>query len=59
LRHVFGVIRGTHLGYRDIVYVKAGEIEVSGTAHIQIDGDYFGVTPAKISVVKDALKLVC
>ncbi len=59
LRYVFGIVRGTHLGYDDVVYVKADEIEVSGEAHIQVDGDYLGTTPARITVSPDALRLIC
>jgi diacylglycerol kinase (ATP) len=58
LRYAFGIIRGSHLKYRDILYMKSTDIEIGGTAHIQIDGDYLGVSPARVSVVKDALKLV-
>lgn len=58
LRYVFGIIRGTHLKEKDIIYLKSSNIEILGSAHIQIDGDYLGVTPAKISVEKDALRLV-
>jgi len=59
LRYVFGIIRGTHLKDKDIIYLKSTNIEILGSAHIQTDGDYLGVTPAKISVEKDALRLVC
>ena len=59
LKYVFGVFRGTHLKYSDVVYEKADSIEISGKAHVQIDGDYFGVSPAKITVEKDALNLIC
>ena len=58
LRYVLGVIRGTHLTERDIVYIRTTDMEVRGEAHIQIDGDYLGVTPARLSVAKDALKIV-
>ncbi len=58
LRYAFGIIRGSHLKYRDVLYVKSTDIDIRGTAHIQIDGDYLGVSPARVSVVKDALKLV-
>jgi diacylglycerol kinase (ATP) len=58
LRYVFGVAMGTHLGYRDIEYIKAESIEINGSAHVQIDGDYIGKTPARIEVVRDALRLV-
>jgi len=58
LRYAMGVIRGKHLTYRDVVYLKAMEIEVRGNAHIQIDGDYLGLTPAKVSTARDVLTLV-
>jgi diacylglycerol kinase (ATP) len=59
LRYIFGVMTGRHLKYRDITYVKATDIDIRGAAHIQTDGDYLGVSPARVSVAKDALKLVC
>jgi len=43
---------------KDIVYLKSTSVEILGTAHIQIDGDYLGVTPAKITVEKDALQII-
>jgi diacylglycerol kinase (ATP) len=58
LRYVFGVAMGTHLGYKDVEYLKAEKIEIDGSAHVQIDGDYIGKTPARIEVVRDALRLV-
>jgi YegS/Rv2252/BmrU family lipid kinase len=58
LRYAIGVVRGTHLKLRDVIYLKASNIEVIGNAHVQIDGDYLGTTPARITVEKDALQLV-
>lgn len=58
LRYAVGVIRGKHLAYGDVIYLRAMEIEVRGNAHIQIDGDYLGLTPAKVSTARDALMLV-
>jgi YegS/Rv2252/BmrU family lipid kinase len=58
LRYVFGIITGRHLGFNDVEYIKTRSIEISGNAHIQIDGDYFGMTPAKVEVVPDTLRLV-
>ena len=60
LRFIGGVIRKKHLNIEDVLYLKAGEIEITstGTVHIQIDGDYFGTLPAKIDVVKDAVSLI-
>lgn len=43
---------------RDISYSEAEEIFIKGQAPIQIDGDFLGWTPAKINIVKDALRLV-
>ena len=59
VRYVSGIIRGNHLKLSDIAYLKAEKIEINGDACIQIDGDYFGKTPATIEIVPDALKLVC
>ena len=58
LRYAAGVIRGTHLKLHDVIYLKASNIAVIGNAHIQIDGEYLGTTPARISVEKDALQIV-
>lgn len=58
VRYFFGILRGTHLKYHDVDYVKSSDIEITGKVHIQIDGDYLGLTPARISVAKDALNLL-
>ena len=58
VRYVFGILTGTHLKYADIEYIKAELIEIKGSAHIQIDGDYFGMTPAKVEIVPNALNLI-
>lgn len=58
LRYVFGIVTKTHLRYEDVEYLKAEEIEISGSSHVQVDGDYVGTTPAKVEIVRDALRLV-
>ena len=58
LRYVFKVMTGRLFDERDIVYLKSASVEVLGTAHIQIDGDYLGISPAKITVEKDALQII-
>lgn len=58
IRYVLGIVTGRHLAFQDIEYLKAGSIEIQGKAHIQIDGDYLGMTPAKIDIVRDALRLI-
>ena len=58
LRYVFGIATGSHLRFKDIEYLKAKRIQIDGNAHIQIDGDYFGMTPAKIEVAPNTLRLI-
>ncbi len=60
LRYVYGVINNRHLDFKDVIYRKCPEIEVSSTetVHIQIDGDYFGTLPARLNVVPNAISLV-
>lgn len=58
LLSVLGVLRGGQLRRKDVVYLRSSEIEICGGAHLQIDGDYIGMGPAKISVGNDLLKVV-
>lgn len=58
VRYVSGIVRGKHLGLKDITYQQVEKIEIEGDAHIQIDGDYLGKTPARIEIVPDALRLI-
>jgi len=58
LRYISGIIAGRHLKFKDITYQEIKKMEVEGSAHVQIDGDYLGITPAKIETVPCALKLV-
>jgi diacylglycerol kinase (ATP) len=58
LRYVFGIATGSHLRFKDIEYLKARRIQIDGNAHIQIDGDYFGMTPAKIEAAPNTLRLI-
>jgi diacylglycerol kinase (ATP) len=58
LRYVSGIIMGKHLRFKDVEYVKAKNIDIKGEAHIQIDGEYFGRSPAKIEVVPDIVRMI-
>ncbi|MEJ2695839.1 MAG: diacylglycerol kinase family lipid kinase [Candidatus Sulfobium sp.] len=58
LRYFIGIAKGTHLVYSDVEYVRSSGLEVRGRVHVQIDGDYLGMTPARIFAVKNALNLV-
>jgi len=57
-RYVFGILTGTHLNYRDVEYLKAEHVAITGSAPIQLDGDYLGMTPAKVEIVPNALNLI-
>ena len=58
LRYVLGIITRRHLKLKDVTYTKAEIIEVEGVSDIQVDGDFVGKSPASITVVPDALRLV-
>jgi len=58
LRYVLGIAAGRHLRFKDVEYIKATTLKVKGNAHIQVDGDYFGKTPAKIEVAPNVVRLV-
>jgi diacylglycerol kinase family enzyme len=58
LRYATGILLGNHLGFKDITYLRADSVLIQGEAHMQIDGDYLGTTPATLSAVPDSLKLV-
>ncbi len=58
IRYALGILSGRHLKFDDVVYVKSSEVEIRGSAHIQIDGDYLGRSPAKVSVARDIVKLI-
>lgn len=57
-RYILGIVTGSHLKFADVEYLKAGQIAIKGRAHIQLDGDCFGMTPAEISIVPNALRLI-
>jgi len=58
LRYFLGIIMGKHLALKDVTYLRAYSVGIQGNARVQIDGDYIGTTPADISVVPNALRLV-
>lgn len=55
---ILGVFFGTHIKMKQTDYFNAETLKVTGDAHVQIDGDYFGKTPVEIKIVKNALSLV-
>jgi YegS/Rv2252/BmrU family lipid kinase len=59
LRYVSLMTFGRHTRARDVVYTRAEEITITGSSPVQIDGDYFGMADAKITVAKDVISLIC
>lgn len=59
LRYVLLLPFGRHISARDVRYLRAGEITIRGSSPVQIDGDYFGTTPASITVARDVIRLIC
>lgn len=56
LRYVFLLLSGKQA--RDLLYLNAEELTISGKAPVQLDGDYFGETPATVTVARDAIRLI-
>ena len=57
-RYVMGVLTKSHLSFRDIEYLMAQKIKVDGSAHVQVDGDYLGMTPALIETAHKTVVLM-
>lgn len=57
-KYALGVAIGRHRTFNDVVYLKCNSIIIDGSAHIQIDGNYFGKSPVKIDTIQNALSLV-
>lgn len=55
---ILGVIIGKHIKMMNTDYFKTEALKITGDAHVQIDGDYFGKTPVEIEIIRDALNLV-
>jgi diacylglycerol kinase (ATP) len=58
IRLLAAIVTGKPLGLRHISYFRSDKITIKGSSRMQIDGDYAGMSPAKIDVVRNALKLV-
>ncbi|RME64128.1 MAG: diacylglycerol kinase family lipid kinase [Nitrospirae bacterium] len=58
LRYITGIVTGTHLRYKDVIFLKTDRLTIKGTTHIQIDGDYFGLSPAEVETVPKGLNFL-
>ncbi len=52
------LLAGLHKRLWFVETVMGREVSIEGNAHIQIDGDYFGLSPARISTREDMLRIV-
>jgi len=59
LRYILGILTRRHLKFRDVEYLVARRIQIDGGAHLQIDGDYLGMTPAVIETATETVRLIC
>ena len=58
LRYVTGILSGRNIHFKDVVYEKVRSVKVSGRAHIQVDGDYLGMTPATVTADAVRVKII-
>ena len=52
------LMAGAHKRLWFVETVMGKEVSIEGQAHMQIDGDYFGQSPARITAREDMLKIV-
>lgn len=57
-RYILGVLTKRHLRFKDVEYLMAERVQIDGSAHIQIDGDYLGMTPAIVEMAPFTVRLV-
>lgn len=57
-RYIFGVMTKSHLSFKDVEYLMAQKIQIDGSAHVQIDGDYLGMTPAIVEMAPVTVRIV-
>jgi len=58
IRLAFELLRGTSDTSSELIRIPAGGLEIRGTKPIQIDGDFVGYSPARISAVQDFAQII-
>ncbi|MDA8173215.1 MAG: diacylglycerol kinase family lipid kinase [Nitrospiraceae bacterium] len=58
LRFALGFLAGAHTTMKGVLYTRCSSIQISGTPHVQADGDYIGKGPLSIEIAKDHLMMV-
>lgn len=59
LRAAVSLLGGKGVRGPGIRTITAGEFTVSGRKPVQVDGDYLGDSPARISIIPDFVRLIC
>lgn len=57
-KYVMGVATGRHQSFQDVISLVCRQVIVEGSAHIQLDGNYFGKSPVTIDITENALNLI-
>jgi len=60
LRYAWALVRGKHLGMKDVRHGRARRVRIASeeSVPIQVDGDACGATPAEAEIVPAALRVV-
>jgi YegS/Rv2252/BmrU family lipid kinase len=58
LRYSNALLRDRLSQATGVTCLKCRDVEVEGKAHIQVDGEYLGTSPASMTVVPEALRIV-
>ncbi|MDA8156195.1 MAG: diacylglycerol kinase family lipid kinase [Actinomycetota bacterium] len=58
LRFALGFLAGAHTTMKGVLYTSCSSIQISGTPHVQADGDYIGKGPLTVEIAKEKLRMV-
>lgn len=58
IKYIFGIVINQHNRFKDVNYLNANDLLIRDNGAIQIDGDYIGNFPVKVSVAQKVLRLV-
>jgi diacylglycerol kinase family enzyme len=58
LRIVLSVLRGRPCRSEDVTLLRAGQVEVGGDRSVQLDGDYLGQAPVRVSTIAGFARII-
>jgi len=58
LRMVFSILAGRPCRAGDVTQLRAGQVEVGGVRSIQLDGDYFGQAPVRVTTMAGFARII-